>query len=108
MHKPSSNSTSPALGRHGGWRSDWRYGVMGFPLAFVALPLYVVLPNHYARNFGVPLATLGAVLLATRLLDALIDPLLGRWSDKLFARSAHAVLRWAGGLRCCSFHPCAA
>ena len=95
MHKPSSNSTSPALGRHGGWSSDWRYGVMGFPLAFVALPLYVVLPNHYARNFGVPLATLGAVLLATRLLDALIDPLLGRWSDKLFARSTHAVLRWA-------------
>jgi GPH family glycoside/pentoside/hexuronide:cation symporter len=32
-------------------------------LAFVALPLYVVLPNHYAREFGVPLATLGTVLL---------------------------------------------
>jgi GPH family glycoside/pentoside/hexuronide:cation symporter len=29
----------------------------------VALPLYVMLPNHYAREFGVPLATLGAVLL---------------------------------------------
>ena len=73
-----------------------RYGLMGLPLAFVALPLYVLLPNHYARTFGVPLATLGALLLATRLLDALIDPLLGRWSDRLFRRSTGALLAWAG------------
>ncbi|MEY4345591.1 MAG: hypothetical protein RL032_1423 [Pseudomonadota bacterium] len=91
MHKPSGTSTAPGFG----WRDGWRYGLMGFPLAFVALPLYVVLPNHYARTFGVPLATLGAVLLAARLLDAVIDPLLGRWSDALFARSTQAVLRWA-------------
>ncbi|MBJ2155861.1 MFS transporter [Variovorax sp. IB41] len=69
-----------------------RYGLLGLPLAFVALPLYVLLPNHYARAFGVPLATLGAVLLGARLLDALIDPLLGRLSDRLHARSAQAVL----------------
>ncbi|MCA3238446.1 MAG: MFS transporter [Curvibacter sp.] len=73
-----------------------RYGLMGLPLAFVALPLYVLLPNHYARTFGVPLATLGALLLATRLLDALIDPLLGRWSDRLMRRSGNALLVWAG------------
>jgi glycoside/pentoside/hexuronide:cation symporter, GPH family len=73
----------------------WRYGGLGFALAFVALPLYVLLPNHYALQFGVPLATLGALLLAARLLDALIDPLLGRWIDGLFARSAKAVLRVA-------------
>jgi GPH family glycoside/pentoside/hexuronide:cation symporter len=69
-----------------------RYGLLGLPLAFVALPLYVLLPNHYARAFGVPLATLGAVLLGARLLDALIDPLLGRLSDRLHARSPRAVL----------------
>jgi GPH family glycoside/pentoside/hexuronide:cation symporter len=73
----------------------WRYGLMGLPLAFVALPLYVLLPNHYAREFGVPLATLGALLLATRLADALIDPLLGRLSDRLYRRSASALLVWA-------------
>ncbi len=76
------------------WRDGWRYGLMGLPLAFVALPLYVVLPNHYARAFGVPLATLGAVLLGARLFDAVIDPLLGRWSDRLFARSVQLVLAW--------------
>ena len=81
-----------------GWREGWRYGLMGLPLAFVALPLYVLLPNHYARNFGVPLAALGALLLGARLFDALIDPMLGRWSDRLFARSARTVLGAAAGL----------
>lgn len=73
------------------------YGLLGLPLAFVALPLYVLLPNHYARAFGVPLAALGVVLLATRLLDALLDPWIGRWIDALQARSSGAVLRAAGG-----------
>ncbi|MCZ8254409.1 MAG: MFS transporter [Polaromonas sp.] len=75
-----------------GARNGLAYGLLGLPLAFVALPLYVILPNHYAREFGVPLATLGAILLGARLFDAFIDPLLGRLSDRLFARSARAVL----------------
>ena len=74
----------------GGWRDGLTYGSLGLPLAFVALPLYVVLPNHYASVYGVPLALLGLVLLAARLLDALADPLIGRWVDKLLDRSARA------------------
>ncbi len=74
-----------------------RYGLLGLPLAFVALPLYVFLPNHYAREFGVPLATLGAVLLAARLLDAVIDPVIGRTCDRLFAQSLRAVLAFGAG-----------
>lgn len=73
------------------WQQGLRYGLMGLPLAFVALPLYVVLPNHYAREFGASLVSLGAVLLAVRLFDAVIDPLLGRWADGLQQRT----LRWA-------------
>ena len=69
------------------------YGLLGLPLAFVALPLYVILPNYYAKEFGVPLAVLGAILLGARLFDAVIDPLLGRLSDHLFKRSANAVLQ---------------
>ncbi|OIN92532.1 MAG: MFS transporter [Comamonadaceae bacterium CG1_02_60_18] len=77
---------------------------MGLPLAFVALPLYVLLPNHYAREFGVPLASLGAVLLAVRLLDTVVDPLLGRWADQL--RAPQTTLNWAaavGLLMCLGF-----
>jgi GPH family glycoside/pentoside/hexuronide:cation symporter len=76
----------------GGWRDGLSYGALGLPLAFVALPLYVVLPNHYAEAFGVPLAWLGALLLAARLLDAFIDPWIGRWCDGWFARSTPRVL----------------
>jgi GPH family glycoside/pentoside/hexuronide:cation symporter len=77
-------------------RHGLSYGLLGLPLAFVALPLYVLLPNHYAREFGMPLATLGAVLLLARLFDAFTDPLLGRLSDRLFARSRRAVLMMGG------------
>ena len=77
-------------------RQGLAYGLLGLPLAFVALPLYIILPNHYAREFGVPLATLGSLLLGARLFDAVTDPWLGRMSDRLFAQSALAVLRWGG------------
>ncbi len=69
-----------------------RYGLLGFPLAFCALPLYVLLPNLYAREYGVPLLTLGAILLGSRLLDAFVDPFIGRWCDRLYAHSFRAVL----------------
>ena len=70
-----------------------RYGALGFPLAFVALPLYVVLPNLYARELGAPLGLLGLVLLGTRLFDAFVDPALGRLCDRRFASSLARVLR---------------
>ena len=69
-----------------------RYGLLGLPLAFCALPLYVLMPNLYAREWGVSLTALGAVLLGARLLDAVIDPLLGRLCDRLYAISLRAVL----------------
>ena len=77
------------------WSQGLRYGLMALPLAFVALPLYVFLPNYYARSFGLPLASLGVLLLLARVADALIDPLLGRWVDRLFARSQAKVLRFS-------------
>jgi Na+/melibiose symporter-like transporter len=78
------------------WRSGLAYGLMGLPLAFAALPLYVVLPHYYARDLGLPLATVGALLLLVRLMDAGAEPLLGRLSDLLYRRAAHAVL-WVAG-----------
>jgi glycoside/pentoside/hexuronide:cation symporter, GPH family len=75
-----------------GPRDGLAYGALGLPLAFVALPLYVVLPNHYASVFGVPLAALGALLLGARLFDAVADPLIGRWVDRWFAHSLRRVL----------------
>lgn len=82
---------------HVSWKGGVAYGLIGFPLAFAALPLYVLLPDHYARQFGLPLATIGVLFMAVRLLDAIVDPLIGRLSDALYARSVQAVL-WVAGL----------
>lgn len=82
------------------------YGALGLPLAFVALPLYVVLPAHYAAEFGVPLALLGAVLLGARLADALVDPWIGRVVDRLFHPSPRRAWRVAlamGGVLAAGF-----
>ena len=76
----------------GGWLQGLRYGALGLPLAFVALPLYVILPNHYATEFGIPLATLGALLLGARLLDAVADPWIGRKVDGWFSKSTAQVM----------------
>jgi Na+/melibiose symporter-like transporter len=84
----------PVLDALVGWRAGLGYGALGLPLAFVALPLYVVLPNHYATHFGVPLAALGGVLLGARLLDAVADPLIGRAADGWLATGAHRTW-WA-------------
>lgn len=70
------------------------YGLLGLPLAFVALPVYVHLPHLYAQQHGLPLAALGAVLLLTRCIDAVVDPFLGRWGDRLYRHSWRAVV-WA-------------
>lgn len=81
------------------WRAQdgWRYGLLGLPLAFCAIPLYVLMPNLYAREWGVSLSALGAVLLGARLLDALIDPQLGAFCVHLYARSLRAVLAMGTG-----------
>ncbi len=59
-----------------------RYGAFGLPLAMVALPIYVVLPQFYAVRVGLPLAAVGAALLAARLGAAFLDPLIGHWIDR--------------------------
>lgn len=59
------------------------YGLLGLPLAFAALPIYVHVPRYYAATSGMELAVLGAILLGARLLDAGIDPWLGWLADRV-------------------------
>jgi len=87
--------TAAAAAWRGGWWQGLSYGGLGLPLAFVALPLYVILPNHYASEFGIPLATLGALLLGARLLDAIADPWIGRWVDGWFTQSVVRIAIFA-------------
>ena len=66
------------------------YGMFGLPLALVALPVYVLVPQLYAASLGLSLTAVGTILLAARLLDAFIDPLLGLWIDRRTHDPHHA------------------
>jgi Na+/melibiose symporter-like transporter len=66
------------------------YGLFRMPLALLELPLFVLLPAFYSQQLGVSLALVGAVLLGARLVDALLDPLIGAAIDS----SRFAYRRW--------------
>lgn len=59
-----------------------RYGFLGLPLAFGALPIYLYVPDFYARSGLLSLSTIGLILLLTRFLDAVSDPCFGWLVDR--------------------------
>jgi glycoside/pentoside/hexuronide:cation symporter, GPH family len=81
-------SIESLLVRRHSWRHLLAYGLLSIPLAMAALPIYVHVPNFYAKGLGLDLAAIGGLLLLARGFDAVIDPLLGYWSD--LARDSRA------------------
>ncbi len=59
------------------------YGSLGFALAFVGLPLYLYIPKYYAEELGVSLQTIGILIIFSRLIDTVQDPVIGYYCDKL-------------------------
>lgn len=82
MDSAASASAARMLDRSG----VLAYGVLGLPLAFAALPIYVHVPRLYADGLGLSLTVVGAVLLFARVLDALTDPLIGWCADRFTSR----------------------
>jgi len=70
-------------------RDLFAYGLFGMPLALVALPVYVYVPQLYAERFGMSLTLIGAALLLARVLDAFIDPAIGWWIDRAASRGGY-------------------
>lgn len=62
--------------------SLFRYGLLAVPVAFAGFPLYVLAPDYFATTHGISLSLLGGLLLALRLFDAVIDPVIGALSDR--------------------------
>jgi len=87
--KTAMVAVARADGTHplGAWLAA--HAALGLPLAMMALPVYVLVPKFYADRAGLTLATIGAVLLGTRLLDAFADPLLGAWVDAQKRRGSY-------------------
>lgn len=64
------------------------YAFLAMPLAVLGLPLYMYLPAFYAQEMALGVGIVGAVLLVTRVIDMLLDPLIGRAADRYGAHHA--------------------
>jgi len=59
------------------------YSSNALSLALIIFPLFVFVGEHYASQFGISLLGIGLIFLLVRLLDGLLDPLVGLASDNL-------------------------
>jgi GPH family glycoside/pentoside/hexuronide:cation symporter len=58
------------------------YSGPAFVLTLFGIIFYVYLPKFYAESFGLDLAIIGYIILASRVFDALTDPIIGFISDR--------------------------
>lgn len=65
------------------YRNLLTYGFLGASIAFINLFLYVFLPKVYTDYFNITLAKVGFILIASRFIDAFLDPIIGTFSDSL-------------------------
>ncbi len=73
-------------------RSYLLYALLALPLALLGLPLYIYLPTYYAQEIGLGVFGVGATLLVARVLDMLLDPIIGYWSDRYYSRKCFIVI----------------
>jgi glycoside/pentoside/hexuronide:cation symporter, GPH family len=71
------------------------YALPALPLAALTLPFYVMVPEFYARELGLSLASVGYVLLMVRLIDAISDPVAGLLADRTSSRFGRRRI-WVG------------
>lgn len=62
------------------------YAAPAIPLAVIGIPVYVFLPKFYTDTIGLSITTVGFLLMAVRLFDALTDPVIGYLSDRTVSR----------------------
>lgn len=55
-------------------------------LSIINMLLIAYVPNFYAAEIGIGIATVGGIFMAARLFDAIIDPVMGNWSDRTRSR----------------------
>ena len=82
-------------------KSLLQYGFIAVPIAFAGFPLYVLAPDFFATQHGLSLTLLGTLLLIIRVVDAVQDPLIGWFTDRLQGQFS-GLLAIAGAVLCLS------
>lgn len=79
MSTPSASSRVPL-------RTILLFSLATIPVGALTTPLLVNLPKHYASLLGLPLATVGLIFAAVKILDIFIDPAVGMAMDRTRTR----------------------
>ncbi len=59
------------------------YSSFGFALAFSSFPIYIYTPIYYIEIYKLDIFLIGIILLFLRILDAILDPLIGYYSSRI-------------------------
>ncbi len=78
------------------------YGMPSMPHAFIASPLYVILPAYYAGHTHVTLTEIGMIAALGRVFDAVLDPVIGFLSDRTRATMGTRKLWGVGSMIFCA------
>lgn len=62
------------------------YSAPMIAMSIVNMLLIAYLPNFYAAEIGISIATVGLIFMAARAFDAVIDPVIGNFSDRTRSR----------------------
>jgi GPH family glycoside/pentoside/hexuronide:cation symporter len=62
------------------------YSLADLPIVMALFPVMVFVPRFYSKELAIPVAVVGSVMLAQRVIDLLVDPLMGLVSDRTRSR----------------------
>jgi GPH family glycoside/pentoside/hexuronide:cation symporter len=63
-------------------RQLFSYSIAELPMSMVATPVALFLPAFYTQDLGLGMASVGAILMLSRLWDVVTDPIIGFASDR--------------------------
>lgn len=81
------------------WTVLSAYAAPAAPVMLLTGSILIVLQGVYAKYYGIPLSTIAAIFLASRIFDAVFDPVIGIFADRVYVRTgSRKRLIVAGGL----------
>ncbi|HAR30970.1 MAG TPA: MFS transporter, partial [Gammaproteobacteria bacterium] len=63
------------------------YSLADLPVTMSIFPVIVFIPRFYSNDMGIAVATVGTIMLLSRVFDVMTDPIMGYLSD-------HTRSRW--------------
>jgi len=80
------NTKETSNAAHGRKLNAMSLCLLALPTSFTEmsiLPFALIIPLFYAKTTGISLAVIGSIMMATKLIDAFTDPIMGIASDKI-------------------------